>query len=88
MTVCLSDAREPHTELCDRLKAEGYNAATIASSGAFDPGTIRRLIRIGRAFRPDILHVHEYKTTNIAGSRPVVACAVVSPLHDLGRNSI
>lgn len=82
MTVCLSDAREPHTELCDRLKAEGYNAATIASSGAFDPGTIRRLIRIGRAFRPDILHVHEYKTTIIGWlAARWLRVPVVSTLH-------
>ena len=82
MTVCLSDAREPHTELCDRLSADGYNAATIASSGAFDPGTIRRLIRVGRAFRPDILHVHEYKTTIIGWpAARWMRLPVVSTLH-------
>ena len=32
--VCLADAREPHTELCDLLSREGYETETLAVRGA------------------------------------------------------
>lgn len=62
ITVCLSDARAPHTELCDRLNAEGYATETLETRGAVDPKLPFRLAALVRRVRPDVIHTHEYKT--------------------------
>jgi len=66
LTVCLADARDPHTELCDRLASEGGCAEALPSRGAFDPVLVLRFARLLRRVKPDVIHTHEYKSDALA----------------------
>lgn len=66
VVCCLADARDPHTELCDRVSAEGYESVSIPTRGAIDPGVLLRFASAVRRFRPAVVHCHEYKSAFIA----------------------
>lgn len=88
--LCLADARDPHTELSDALAAEGLDAGALPSRGMVDPGLVFRLASILRAYRPDVVHTHDYKTDAVAwlGSRLVFPRPrLVATMHGVVRTS-
>ena len=54
--------RDPSFDMRERAKARGVFLLDIPEWGPLDPRTFVRLNREVRAFRPDIVHTHEYKT--------------------------
>ena len=66
VVCCLADAREPHSELCDRLSTEGYPSVSIPTRGAVDPRVLLRFAFAIRRFRPNVVHCHDYKSAVIA----------------------
>ncbi len=63
MVAALVDARQPHTELVDRLEARGAAVATVPSAGRLDPGVPGRLAALARSNGAQVLHTHDYKTS-------------------------
>lgn len=53
-------------DLPARAEQSGADLAVVAECGAWDPRTIAGLVREIRAFRPQILHAHDYKTDLLA----------------------
>jgi len=65
-TVCFEDSREPHTELCTALAADGFETAVLPSRGAVDPFVPARYSAILRRYRPAVIHCHDYKSVTVA----------------------
>jgi glycosyltransferase involved in cell wall biosynthesis len=88
--LCLADAREPHTELCDLLAAEGRDAGTLSSRGALDPALIFRFAAAVRRIRPDVIHTHDYKSDTVAwlaARLPGARLPLVATMHGVVRTS-
>lgn len=66
VTICFDDSREPHTELCSALAADGFRTAVLPTRGAVDPFVPARLGAILRRFRPTVVHCHDYKSVTVA----------------------
>lgn len=88
--LCLKDARDPHTELCERLVRDGQDAGALPSRGAIDPALVFRFGAEVRRYRPDVIHTHDYKSDTIAwlasflpGPRP----RLVATMHGVVRTS-
>jgi glycosyltransferase involved in cell wall biosynthesis len=88
--LCLSDVREPHTELCDLLAAEGRDAGTLPSRGALDPALIFRFAAAVKRIRPDVVHTHDYKSDTVAwlaARLPGARLPLVATMHGVVRTS-
>lgn len=57
---------DPDFDLVERAEAAGATLIDIPESSGFDPRTVIRLRKEIAAFRPDIVHAHDYKT-NLLG---------------------
>jgi glycosyltransferase involved in cell wall biosynthesis len=57
---------DPEYDMPQRARQMGVDLIDVPERGGFDPRTVRRLAKEIRAFRPDILHAHDYKTNVLA----------------------
>ena len=53
---------DPEYDMIERAKRMGVDLVDIPERNGFDVGTLGRLAKEIRRFRPDILHAHDYKT--------------------------
>lgn len=52
--------------LATRLQALDFSASSLPFRSEWDPGSLFRLLRILRNFRPEIVHVHDARTLGLA----------------------